>query len=52
MRIQPESSKDNMTASLASISFQIEPRNTTLQLINTNIGFLIQEVFVASCMSH
>ena len=36
-----DSSDDNMVASIASNSIQIEPKNTTLQIGNTQVGLLI-----------
>ena len=51
MRKQPKISDDNMVASIASTYFQIEPRNTTLQLGNTNMGFLIDSRSVCSILN-
>ena len=36
-----DSSDDSMVASIASNSIQIEPKNTTLQIGNTQVGLLI-----------
>ena len=36
-----DSSDDNMLASIASNTIQIEPKNTTLQIGNTQVGLLI-----------
>ena len=43
-----DSSDDNMVASIASNTIQIEPKNTTLQIGNTQVGLLIDSGRVCS----
>ena len=45
------SSDDNMVASIASNSIQIEPKNTTLQSGNTQVGLLIDSGSVCSILT-
>ena len=44
-------SDDNMVASIASNSIQIEPKNTTLQIGNTQVGLLIDSGSVCSILT-
>ena len=46
-----DSSDDNMVASIASNSMQIEPKNTTLQIGNTQVGLLIDSGSVCSILT-
>ena len=46
-----DSSDDNMVASIASNSIQIEAKNTTLQIGNTQIGLLIDPGSVCSILT-
>ena len=46
-----DSSDDNMVASTASNSIQIEPKNTTLQIGNTQVGLLIDSGSVCSTLT-
>ena len=46
-----DSSDDNMVASIASNSIQIEPKNTTLQIGNTQVGLLIDSGSVYSILN-
>ena len=46
-----DSSDDNMVASIASNSIQIEPKNTTLQIGNTQVGLLIDSGSVCSILN-
>ena len=46
-----DSSDDNMVASIASNSIQIEPKNTTLQIGNTQVGLLIDSGSVCSILT-
>ena len=45
------SSDDNMVAIIASNSIQIEPKNTTLQIGNTQVGLLIDSGSVCSILT-
>ena len=45
------SSDDNMVASIASTTVQIEPKNTILQIGNTRVGFLIESGTVCSILN-
>ena len=46
-----DSSDDNMVANIASNSIQIEPKNTTLQIGNTQVGLLIDSGSVCSILT-
>ena len=46
-----DSSVDNMVASIASNSIQIEPKNTTLQIENTQVGLLVDSGSVCSILN-
>ena len=46
-----DSSDDNMVASIASNSIKIEPKNTTLQIGNTQVGLLIDSGSVCSILT-
>ena len=46
-----DSSDDNMVASIASNSIQIEPKNTTLQIGNSQVGLLIDSGSVCSILN-
>ena len=46
-----DSSDDNMVASIASNSIQIESKNTTLQIGNTQVGLLINSGSVCSILN-
>ena len=46
-----DSSDDNMVASIASNSIQIQPKNTTLQVGNTQVGLLIDSSSVCSILN-
>ena len=46
-----DSSDDNMVASIASNTIQIEPKNTTLQIVNTQVGLLIESGSVCSILN-
>ena len=46
-----DSSDDNMVASIASNTIQIEPKNTTLQIVNNQIGILIDSGSVCSILN-
>ena len=46
-----DSSDDNMVASIASNTIQIEPKNTTLQIGNTQVGLLIYSGSVCSILN-
>ena len=46
-----DSSDDNMVASIASNSIQIEPKNTTLQIGKTQVGLLIDSGSVCSILT-
>ena len=45
-----DSSDDNMVASIASNAIQIEPKNTILQIGNTQVGLLIDSGSVCSIL--
>ena len=42
---------DNMVASIANTILQIEPRNTTIQTANTNVGILIGSESISSFLN-
>ena len=46
-----DSSDDNMVASIASNSIQMEPKNTTLQIGNSQVGLLIDSGSVCSVLN-
>ena len=46
-----DSSDDNMVASIASNSIQIEPKNTTLKIENNQVGLLIYSGSVCSILT-
>ena len=46
-----DSSDDNMVASIASNTIQIEPKNTTLQIGNTQVGLLNDSGSVCSILN-
>ena len=46
-----DSSDDNMVASITSNAIQIEPKNTTLQIGNTQVGLLIDSGSVCSILN-
>ena len=46
-----DSSDDNMVASIASNTIQIEPKNTTVQIGNTQVGLLIDSGSVCSILN-
>ena len=45
------SSEDNMVASIASNTIQIDPKNTTLQIGNTQVGLLVVSSSVCSILN-
>ena len=46
-----DKSDENMVASIASNTLQFEPKNTTLQIGNTKLGFLMNSGSVCSILS-